>query len=130
MIEASVVRAMVHAGESQSTAKVRADAAGAAPEAQPAVAAAGKELPGTSAQADTDGLVQAVSRLNERVQAIQRELQFSVDPATGYQVVKVLDARSGEVIRQMPSEQLLALAEILMAEGELPRRGLLVLGLA
>ncbi|MGE3296922.1 MAG: flagellar protein FlaG [Porticoccaceae bacterium] len=130
MNDASVVRPMVHAWESRPAAEARTDPAVAAPAARPAVAAAGKESPGTPAQMDADGIVRAVTRLNERVQAVQRELQFSVDAATGYQVVKVLDARSGEVIRQMPSDQLLALAEILVAEGELPRRGLLVLGLA
>ena len=52
-----------------------------------------------------------VSRLNEIVQSIQRDLQFSVDDVSGKMVVKVLDTKTQEVIRQIPTEQVLALSE-------------------
>lgn len=42
---------------------------------------------------------------------MRRDLRFSVDEETGRTVVKVLDSRSGEVIRQIPPEEMLALAE-------------------
>lgn len=92
------------------------------------VAASGKTPPRGVAGTDAAGVAETVTRLNAYVQSISRELQFSIDPATGYQVVKVLDASSGEIIRQMPSDQLLALAELLLAEDELPRKGLLMEG--
>lgn len=52
-----------------------------------------------------------VSRLNDMVQSIQRDLQFSVDDTSGKTVVTVLDTKTNEVIRQIPTEQVLALSE-------------------
>lgn len=69
-----------------------------------AVKAAPTDLP----KLDTEGLV---SKLQSKYQHIQRDLNFSVDEGTGSVVVKVLDGDSGKVIRQIPSEDLLKLAE-------------------
>lgn len=55
-------------------------------------------------------LQDAVQKMNMYVQNIQRDLQFSVDEASGRNVVKVIDSKSKEVIRQIPSEEVLALA--------------------
>jgi flagellar protein FlaG len=45
------------------------------------------------------------------VQASQRNLDFSIDDTTGKVVVKVIATDSGEVIRQIPSETALKLAQ-------------------
>jgi flagellar protein FlaG len=45
------------------------------------------------------------------VQASQRNLDFSIDDSTGKVVVKVIATDSGEVIRQIPSETALKLAQ-------------------
>lgn len=42
---------------------------------------------------------------------VPRDLSFSLDDSTGRVVVKVTDSTSGEVIRQIPSEEALRLAE-------------------
>lgn len=55
----------------------------------------------------------AVSSIQEFAQSIQRNLNFALDESTGRVVVKVTDSVSGEVIRQMPSEEALRLAETL-----------------
>lgn len=52
----------------------------------------------------------AVKRANETVQVLRSNLQFSVDEATGIDVVKFIDVKTKEVIRQIPSEEMLALA--------------------
>ena len=52
----------------------------------------------------------AVSQINDYVQNLQRHLQFTVDEATGKDVVTIIDTESKEVIRQLPSEEALALA--------------------
>ncbi len=52
-------------------------------------------------------LEQAVENLNQALQNIRRELRFSVDDDTGRTVVKVINAETDEVVRQIPSEQLL-----------------------
>lgn len=52
----------------------------------------------------------AVSSLNRSVQNIQRGIEFSVDEASGRSVVKVVDRETGDVIRQLPPEAVLAAA--------------------
>ena len=42
---------------------------------------------------------------------ITRDLDFSLDDSTGRMVVKVTDRASGDVVRQIPSEEALRLAE-------------------
>ena len=53
----------------------------------------------------------AVERIRTQVQGLQRDLNFSVDDSTGHVVVQVLDGDSGKVVRQIPSEDILRLAE-------------------
>jgi flagellar protein FlaG len=60
---------------------------------------------------DEDELESAVVELNKAVQNMQRNLEFSVDDATGRTVVKVKDRETDEIIRQMPSEEVLKLAQ-------------------
>jgi flagellar protein FlaG len=61
-----------------------------------------------------DKLQQAVNRLNDYVQNIQRNLQFSVDKESGAMVVKVIDTKSAKVIRQIPTEESLRMARSLI----------------
>lgn len=58
-------------------------------------------------------LKQAVQDLNNYAQSLRRDLHFSIDEESGETVVKVMDHESGEVIRQIPSEELLAIAHSL-----------------
>lgn len=56
-------------------------------------------------------LEKAVADIREFVQSTRRNLDFSIDETTGTIVVKVIATESGEVIRQIPSETLLKLAQ-------------------
>jgi len=56
-------------------------------------------------------LGQAVSQLNDFVQNVQRDLQFEVDENLGQTIVKVIDNETKEVIRQIPDEVAMRLAE-------------------
>lgn len=58
-------------------------------------------------------LEQAVTDIRKFVQAAQRNLEFSIDDSTHQVVVKVIATDSGEVIRQIPSETALKLAQSL-----------------
>lgn len=58
-------------------------------------------------------LEKAVTDIQEFVQAAQRKLDFSIDDSTGRVVVKVIATDSGDVIRQIPSEAALKLAQSL-----------------
>lgn len=67
-------------------------------------------------EAQSDRLEEAVSRLNEFVQNVQRDLQFEVDNNLGQTVVRVVDQQTQEVIRQIPDEVALRLAEKLQQD--------------
>lgn len=56
-------------------------------------------------------LENVASNLQEFVNLIDKELKFTVDTDTGRQVVTVKDGTSGEIIRQIPSEEVLKLAQ-------------------
>lgn len=66
-------------------------------------------------------LEQAVRQVNTALALREVGLQFEVDKDTDKLIVKVIDRTSGEVIRQIPNEDVLRIAK-LMSEG----KGLLV----
>lgn len=68
----------------------------------------GKEQPPEAA--NTAEVRQAVSRINEVVQSVQRDLSFNMDEGSGKYVIRVVDTESGELIRQIPTEEVLAIA--------------------
>ena len=53
----------------------------------------------------------ATEKVAKVVNLYQSELEFSVDEESGTNIVKVLDKESKEVIRQMPSEEMLRIAK-------------------
>ena len=53
----------------------------------------------------------AAKQINEFVQQFDRNVQFIVDEETGIDVVQVVDAQSKEVIRQMPTDEMLKVAK-------------------
>jgi len=96
-----------------------------------AVQAQGQQLTGSRGVADRQGdaqvagkavsseqqvvtvasLGEAVSSIKDFVQSIRRDLNFDLDDSTGKMVVKVTDCATGEVVRQIPTEEALRLAE-------------------
>lgn len=64
-------------------------------------------------------LTVAIASMNDYVQLVQRDLQFSVDEDLERTVVKVVDSHSGELIRQIPDDIFLELARKLKEDGEL-----------
>ena len=58
---------------------------------------------------DADNLPEMVEELNTKLQEMQRGLRFSVDDSSGRIVVKVIDLDTDEVIRQIPSEEMLSI---------------------
>lgn len=84
---------------------------------QGVAADAGKASPAAQAAAteavDPQQLDSAVRRLSDYVQQVQRALQFSVDKESGRTVITVIDAATEEVIRQIPPEEVLAMARAL-----------------
>jgi flagellar protein FlaG len=60
-----------------------------------------------------DDTQQAAQALQDFVLPLNNELSFSVDQDTGTTVVKVIDKSNGDVIKQIPSEEAIALAKAL-----------------
>lgn len=60
---------------------------------------------------DPSKLVQVATELSDMMSMMRKGLSFKVDENSGQAVVTVLDKDTGDVIRQMPSEEALALAE-------------------
>ncbi len=63
--------------------------------------------------ASPERIREAVDNIQEFVQSVRRDINFSLDESSGRVVIKVTDGRSGDVIRQIPSEEALKLAESL-----------------
>ncbi len=67
---------------------------------------------------DLEGLENAIQKLNESVQQVQREIHFSIDDESGNTVIKIIDLATKEVIRQMPNEEALRFARQLVDGAE------------
>lgn len=52
---------------------------------------------------------EVASGLNELVHELHRELRFSVDQDSGETVIKVIDQETDEVVRQIPSDEVVQL---------------------
>lgn len=74
----------------------------ASPQTMPAV----QQQDAVPSQIELDN---AVISLNEHMKSIRRDLNFSVDHDSGRVVVKVVDTQTKEIIRQIPSEEVMAL---------------------
>lgn len=74
--------------------------------------AAAKSAPASEPgkQASHQDLQQAVKVMNDFVGTLNNSLNFTVDGETGKTVVKVMDMQTNEVIKQIPSEEMLAMA--------------------
>jgi flagellar protein FlaG len=58
---------------------------------------------------------QAAFALQEFAQSVRRDINFRVDDGSGQLVIKVTDLASGDLIRQIPSEEALQIVENLDA---------------
>lgn len=91
---------------------------GSVTKVQPVVAS-GKDVPlqpKEVVEVDRERVQDAVSRINEYVQQTERTLDFQLDEDSGKTVIRVYDRQSDELIRQIPSELALELAQKLNDE--------------
>jgi flagellar protein FlaG len=76
-----------------------------------------------AAQISHRQIEETLQRVKESLKPVaSNNLEFSIDDSTGQTVVKVVDSSTKELIRQIPSEEMLAIAKAL--DGEI--KGLLV----
>ncbi|HUO81179.1 MAG TPA: flagellar protein FlaG [Steroidobacteraceae bacterium] len=88
---------------------------------------AGEILPAhaAAAQGGIIALQAAVDGVNRFLRDSQRQIVFQVDLKSGQEVVTIVNPATGEVIRQIPSAQVLAAASNLQQAG-MPMAGLFV----
>ncbi|MDR3412056.1 MAG: flagellar protein FlaG [Formivibrio sp.] len=77
----------------------------------------GAETGSSGKDADAEKLKAAVQEIEKYVQSIKRNLEFSIDETSGRVVVKVIATATGEVVRQIPTEEVLKLADNLSTAG-------------
>lgn len=82
---------------------------------------AGQDLPVTGsdvpqATADERAISEAVKRISDYVQTVQRSLEFAIDEESGRTVITVRDSDTKEVVRQIPPETILQVSRSLEEE--------------
>lgn len=65
----------------------------------------------TAPQPSTLNLKSAVDSVNQKLQLSNQSLEISLDSNTQQQIVKLVDTKTGELIRQIPSKEMLAIAQ-------------------
>jgi flagellar protein FlaG len=94
----------------------------------PVAAGSGAPDPGAGASAATPAQLRAaVASANQQLDQSNRELTFVFDDTLGRMLVKIVDRQTNTVVRQVPSEDMLAMARAL---SETPTRGALLTGKA
>jgi flagellar protein FlaG len=81
--------------------------------------ASGRDLPPPEPPVSRADVERAVARLSEIMSETQRSLRFQIDEVSGRTVITVLDATTKEVVRQIPSPELLAVMRHLERVGAL-----------
>ncbi|MGI3131253.1 flagellar protein FlaG [Halopseudomonas pachastrellae] len=99
----------VEAGVSSKAGK-QTEAAQEGTSAQ-SVASQTREAVQQPAEVEREQLQAAVSDIQDFVQSVRRDINFALDDDSGRVVINVTEASSGDVIRQIPSEEALRLAE-------------------
>jgi flagellar protein FlaG len=82
-------------------------------EASASVQSKGKTEQSNDAQVRPEELKSAVEKVQSFVSATTSDVNFSIDKESGNTVVKVIDRSTKEVIRQIPSKEMLEMAQAL-----------------
>jgi flagellar protein FlaG len=73
-------------------------------------------LPAPEVQSQIEQAVRAVAEANQRLAQKGTELTFEFDDALGRMILRLVDSETGKTVRQVPTEEALAVARAL-AEG-------------
>lgn len=93
--------------------------AGTASASQEQTGTTGAQVQGNDQTTKPTDLAAAIERAEKAVNGQVRDFSFSIHEKTGDVVVRIIDRESKEVIRQIPAEEMLRIAEQLQSlEGE------------
>jgi flagellar protein FlaG len=62
-----------------------------------------------AAAASSEGLREVVAAADRAVKSLQNSVQLSLDSRSGQPIVRVVDTETGQLIRQIPTEEVLEL---------------------
>jgi flagellar protein FlaG len=85
------------------------------PAEEPAVAL---RATAASAQESARELAEATRDVSSFIQTVSRSLQISVDGELGSTVIRVVDGETDELVRQIPSEEVLKIARYLRQQAD------------
>ena len=89
----------------------RAQSSGTNVDEQNNAQASSQQADNTEVERNGAQLDEAVAKVESFLKVQNRDLAFTIDEKTNRSVVTVKDSQSGDVIRQIPSEEVLKLAE-------------------
>lgn len=89
--------------------------AGVQPHAATGSMIPGKDLPHAGERPPPISIDKAIEQIQAFLSESRRQLTFERHEASGRTIIRVLDAATGEVIRQFPSEEILRIAGMLDA---------------
>jgi flagellar protein FlaG len=69
--------------------------------------------PASTPPREPEQVQQAVEQIQRVVSLVANNLQFTVDKGTGKTIIRVVDSQTEEVIRQIPTEEVLSIARAL-----------------
>ncbi|AGA89135.1 flagellar protein FlaG [Thioflavicoccus mobilis 8321] len=69
------------------------------------------------AQADRAALDEAIAQVNRSLMGVPTDLQFKVDETLNRVIVAIVDTETGDVLRQVPPEEVLEIARRLAEDG-------------
>ena len=90
---------------------VKATTSQEAPVTTPAAPAVEAQKSISNAQLQQQQMAEVAAQLQKFMSSSDRNLEFSVDKATDTTVITVRDASTGDVIRQIPNEEALRIAQ-------------------
>jgi flagellar protein FlaG len=103
----SVVQSNISSQTRVSQKVIKSDAEVVAQVASTEIKASGVN---EAAQPTREVVAKAAAQIQEFVHSMGRNLNFSIDETSGYHVVRVVNPDTGELVRQLPSEELLKIS--------------------
>ena len=111
-----LIQSTANMAQASPPASPASDVGASAPQSVAAPPSAKLELPKAAVkpaaeqQASTEQVKNAVENINKVLKQSDKSLEFSVDESTKKQMFKLTDVETGDVIRQYPTEEMLAIA--------------------
>mgnify|MGYP006186636305 CR=1 FL=1 len=82
------------------------------------VPASVREQPAQNTPLTTEQIEQTVDEIRRQIAPVDQNLLFTIDKDTGKTIVRLIDSSTKEILRQIPSEELVAIARALGKSGQ------------